>query len=155
MKIKFNNDIKKILKLEFLQMEKNAAKLAQIMIIKVTQLQTFKCCGLFENTRNYRNQVLVIKFFIIYIIIIIIWLSWLFFWQVKKSMVTTEVAHSKGSAGQASGGAKGSLAKTPVNVFSSPNLKNSWIAWGIYASFRNGGTFLESVRQVFLFAIMH
>ncbi|XP_061357044.1 transcription initiation factor TFIID subunit 12 isoform X2 [Gastrolobium bilobum] len=44
---------------------------------------------------------------------------------IKKSMITTEAAHTKGSAGQASGSAKGSQAKTSLNVIGSPNLKNS------------------------------
>ncbi|TKY53074.1 Transcription initiation factor TFIID subunit 12 [Spatholobus suberectus] len=44
---------------------------------------------------------------------------------IKKSMTATEAAHAKGSAGQASGSAKGSQAKTPFNVIGSPNLKNS------------------------------
>lgn len=44
---------------------------------------------------------------------------------IKKSMVATEVAHSKGTAGQASGSAKGGQAKTPFNVIGSPNLKSS------------------------------
>ncbi|KAF7818772.1 transcription initiation factor TFIID subunit 12 [Senna tora] len=45
--------------------------------------------------------------------------------SIKKSMMTNETPHAKGSSGQASGGAKGSLAKTPVNIFGSPTLKNS------------------------------
>ncbi|CAK8571400.1 unnamed protein product [Lathyrus sativus] len=44
---------------------------------------------------------------------------------IKKSMVVTEAAHPRGSAGQASGGAKGSQAKTPFSVIGSPNLKSS------------------------------
>ncbi|XP_054823599.1 transcription initiation factor TFIID subunit 12-like [Prosopis cineraria] len=44
---------------------------------------------------------------------------------IKKSMVATDGAHHKGSAGQASAGAKGSQGKTPGNVFSSPTIKNS------------------------------
>ncbi|KAK7345359.1 hypothetical protein VNO77_15962 [Canavalia gladiata] len=44
---------------------------------------------------------------------------------VKKSMAATEAAHAKGSAGQASGSAKGGQAKTTMNVIGSPNLKNS------------------------------
>ncbi|CAI8602591.1 unnamed protein product [Vicia faba] len=44
---------------------------------------------------------------------------------IKKSMIATEAAHPRGSAGQASGSAKGSLTKTPFNVIGSPNLKNS------------------------------
>lgn len=43
---------------------------------------------------------------------------------IKKSMIATEAAHPKGSAGQASGSAKGSQAKIPFNVLGSPNLKN-------------------------------
>jgi len=46
-------------------------------------------------------------------------------WQIKKSMTATELAHAKGSAGQASGSAKGNQAKTPMNIIGSPNLKNS------------------------------
>ncbi|KAL9318974.1 hypothetical protein ACSQ67_015491 [Phaseolus vulgaris] len=44
---------------------------------------------------------------------------------IKKSMTATELAHAKGSAGQASGSAKGNQAKTPMNIIGSPNLKNS------------------------------
>ncbi|KAK7392594.1 hypothetical protein VNO78_21037 [Psophocarpus tetragonolobus] len=44
---------------------------------------------------------------------------------IKKSMAATEAAHAKGSAGQASGSAKGSQAKTPLNIIGSPNLKSS------------------------------
>jgi len=51
-------------------------------------------------------------------------LVWLYCWQIKKSMIATEAAHPKGSAGQASGSAKGSQAKIPFNVIGSPNLKN-------------------------------
>lgn len=40
-------------------------------------------------------------------------------------MLATEAAHAKGSSGQASASAKGSQAKTPLNVIASPNLKNS------------------------------
>ncbi|MED6198959.1 hypothetical protein PIB30_071587 [Stylosanthes scabra] len=43
---------------------------------------------------------------------------------IKKSMAASEAAHTKGSAGQASGGAKGSQAKAPLNALSSPNPKN-------------------------------
>ncbi|KAL4339049.1 hypothetical protein AHAS_Ahas12G0271300 [Arachis hypogaea] len=42
----------------------------------------------------------------------------------KKSMVAAEAAHARGSAGKASGGAKGSQAKTPLNALGSPNPKN-------------------------------
>ncbi|KAK2454789.1 transcription initiation factor TFIID subunit [Trifolium repens] len=44
---------------------------------------------------------------------------------IKKSMVATEAGHTKGSAGQASGSAKGNQTKIPFNVIGSPNLKNS------------------------------
>ncbi|KAJ1380247.1 transcription initiation factor TFIID subunit 12 [Sesbania bispinosa] len=44
---------------------------------------------------------------------------------IKKSLAAAEAAHAKGSAGQASGGAKGSQAKTPLNIIGSPNVKNS------------------------------
>lgn len=44
---------------------------------------------------------------------------------IKKSMAATEATHAKGSAGQASGTAKGSQAKAPLNIIGSPNLKNS------------------------------
>ncbi|CAL0319763.1 unnamed protein product [Lupinus luteus] len=44
---------------------------------------------------------------------------------IKKSIVATEAANAKGSAGQASGSAKGSQAKTPLNVIGSPNFKSS------------------------------
>ncbi|KAK4281636.1 hypothetical protein QN277_013104 [Acacia crassicarpa] len=44
---------------------------------------------------------------------------------IKKSMVATEASHHKGSAGQASGGVKGSQGKTPGNAFSLPTSKNS------------------------------
>ncbi|KAG4970674.1 hypothetical protein JHK85_037095 [Glycine max] len=44
---------------------------------------------------------------------------------IKKSMAATEAAHGKGSAGQASGSAKGNQGKTPLNIIGSPNLKNS------------------------------
>ena len=40
-------------------------------------------------------------------------------------MVATEAGHAKGSAGQASGGGKGSQPKTPGNVIGSPNFKTS------------------------------
>jgi transcription initiation factor TFIID subunit 12 len=40
-------------------------------------------------------------------------------------MVATEAGHTKGSAGQASGSAKGNQTKIPFNVIGSPNLKNS------------------------------
>ncbi|XP_057743526.1 transcription initiation factor TFIID subunit 12-like [Arachis stenosperma] len=43
---------------------------------------------------------------------------------IKKSMVAAESAHARGSAGQTSGGAKGSQAKAPLNVLGSPNPKN-------------------------------
>ncbi|KAE9608643.1 hypothetical protein Lal_00020884 [Lupinus albus] len=44
---------------------------------------------------------------------------------IKKSIVATEAVNAKGSAGQASGSAKGSQAKTPLNVIGSPNFKSS------------------------------
>ncbi|KHN13503.1 hypothetical protein glysoja_038741 [Glycine soja] len=43
---------------------------------------------------------------------------------IKKSMAATEAAHGKGSAGQASGSAKGNQGKTPLNIIGLPNLKN-------------------------------
>ncbi|KAK7282215.1 hypothetical protein RIF29_10835 [Crotalaria pallida] len=44
---------------------------------------------------------------------------------IKKSIVATEAANTKGSAGQASGSGKGSQVKTPMNVIGSPNFKSS------------------------------
>jgi len=55
---------------------------------------------------------------------VIIMISFVMVLQIKKSMTATEAAHAKGSAGQASGSAKGNQAKTPMNIIGSPNLKN-------------------------------
>lgn len=57
-------------------------------------------------------------------VVIISLLSWLHSLQIKKSLLAAEAAHAKGSFGQASGGAKGSQGKPPLNIIGSPNLKN-------------------------------
>lgn len=55
---------------------------------------------------------------------VIIMILFILVWQIKKSMAATEAAHGKGSAGQASGSAKGNQGKTPLNIIGLPNLKN-------------------------------
>ncbi|KAH7512140.1 hypothetical protein FEM48_Zijuj12G0058900 [Ziziphus jujuba var. spinosa] len=43
---------------------------------------------------------------------------------IKKSMAVTETANTRNSTGQATGNAKGSIAKNPANVLGSPNVKS-------------------------------
>lgn len=95
---------------------------------KVFNLYSKTSFPFIDSLTNARRE-LISKSLICYVVIVIIisfiCLSWLYYWQIRKSMVAAEAAHAKGSAGQASSSAKGSQGKTPSNIIGSPNLKVS------------------------------
>jgi hypothetical protein len=86
-----------------------------------------------------------------------IFCSWLC--QIKKSILTSEMANAKNSVGQAAGNAKSSTTKTLSNPIVSPNLK---VTWGVYCTsfgsfFAKGKANSFKLNNTYIFSawIMH